>query len=89
MEVTFDPAKDKRNRRVHGISLSRAEDFDTPTAFIALDDREDYGEDRFNAIGFLDGRLHYMTFTMQGSMLRVISLRKATKREESEYAEVY
>ena len=89
MEITFDPAKDTQNMRDHGISLRRAEDFDMTTALIKLDDREDYGEVRYNAIGFLRVRLHNLTFTMRGQEVRAISLRKATKREHADYAETY
>jgi uncharacterized protein len=59
----FDAAKDKANKKKHGISLGRAEDFDFDAALFVVDDREDYGEIRIRAIGFLDGRLHSLVFT--------------------------
>ena len=89
MDVEFDPAKDRENRRNHGISLARAEDFDMNTAAIELDLREDYSEERFNALGFLDARLYSLTFTMRGSVVRAISLRRANQREEKSYEEAY
>jgi uncharacterized DUF497 family protein len=60
--ITYDPKKDKANKRKHGISLSRAEDFDFEEALYSTDDREDYGEVRFRAIGFLDARLYTLVF---------------------------
>ena len=53
MQVTCTPSKDATNRRKHGISLRRAEDFDMTSAAIEVDDRGDYGEVRYNALGFL------------------------------------
>jgi uncharacterized DUF497 family protein len=85
--LRFDAAKDRANKRKHGISLSRAEDFDFDSALFLIDDREDYGELRVRAIGFLDGRLHSLVFTQTGEDIRAISLRKATRHEENEYEE--
>jgi len=85
VEFAFDPAKDAVNRRKHRISLRRAEDFDYDAAFFRVDDRKDYGEIRFRALGFLDGRLFRLVFTQRGDVIRSISLRKANKAEEKEY----
>ena len=62
MAILFDPRKDATNRRKHGISLSRAEDFDFEAAVFVIDDREDYGEVRFRAVGFLDARLYSLVY---------------------------
>lgn len=87
--ITFDPKKDKDNKKKHSISLSRAEDFDFEDALYLIDDREDYGEIRFRAIGLLDAKLYALVFAddEEGHELRAISLRKATKREAKEYKE--
>ena len=88
MDVTFDPVKDAENIRKYGISLKRAEDFDIATANFDIDDREDYGEVRWNAIGFLDARLYSLTFTeLEDGVIRAISLRKATTPERRRYAQ--
>ncbi len=48
----------------------------------ALDLREDYGEDRWNGIGFLGNRIVVVIFTYRGEdTVRIISLRKALKYE--------
>jgi hypothetical protein len=83
--ITFDPRKDVINKRKHGISLSRAADFDFEAAIFLVDDREDYGEIRIRAIGFLDARLYSIVFAQDGEDIRAISLRKATRHEEKEY----
>lgn len=87
MEVRFDPTKNENNLQKHGISLQRTEDFDFNTAFYDVDDSQDYGEVRYNAIGWLDALLHTLTFTQDTEAIRAISLRKATKQEQTTYAE--
>jgi hypothetical protein len=39
------------------------------------------GEDRYQAVCLIDGRLHVLAFTMRGRTLGVISLRKANAKE--------
>lgn len=83
VRVEFDPAKDDVNRAKHGVSLQAATSFDWDTALEREDDRFDYGEIRFVAIGLIDARLYVMVFT-EGSgddAIRVISLRLAEKHE--------
>ncbi len=88
VDVEFDPTKDRKNIRDHGISLRRAEDFDMSVADFDIDDREDYGEVRWNAIGFLDALLYSLTFTELGDgVIRAISLRRATTPERERYGQ--
>lgn len=87
MEIDFDPAKNRLNRAKHGVDLADASRFDLDTALIWSDDREDYGEVREVAIGFLDARLYVLVFTRRGNTIRAISLRKATQSEARRYAQ--
>ena len=83
VKIEFDPAKDDINRAKHGVSLAAATDFDWDTALEREDDRFDYGEIRFVAIGLIDARLYVMVFT-EGSdddAVRIISLRPAERHE--------
>ena len=87
MRVEFDPAKDDKNRAKHGVSLQAATGFNWDTALEREDDRFDYGEARFVALGLIDARLYVMVFT-QGSdddAVRIISLRPAEKHETRYY----
>jgi uncharacterized protein len=87
VKIEFDPAKDDINRVKHGISLADAIRFDWDTALEREDDRFDYGEVRFVAIGLIDARLYVMVFT-EGSddeSVRIISLRPAEKHETRFY----
>jgi len=83
MEIEFDPAKDSTNIIKHGVSLQAAEGFDWDTALEREDDRYDYGEVRFVAVGLIGDRMHVLVFT-EGShegAVRAISLRPAEKHE--------
>ena len=85
MEITFDPAKNEKNIRERGLSFQRAAEFDFQTAIFTVDARRDYGETRHRAFGFLDGRLHALVFVETLHGIRVISFRKANKREVKRY----
>lgn len=87
MKIEFDPDKDAANRKKHGLSLADAAGMDFPSAVVRPDNRYAYGEDRLQALGSIDGRLHMLVFTMRGDVLRAISLRKANKREVKDYGE--
>lgn len=81
MDFSFDPAKDARNVALRGLSFARAAEFDWDTALITEDRRADYGERRFQALGYIAGRLHTLVFTQRAGLIHVISLRRANKRE--------
>lgn len=85
MNIEFDSAKNEKNIKERGISFILATDFDLATAKIWPDARQDYGEERFIALGYIGGRLYSMVFTVRGDVLRIISLRKANKREVKSY----
>ena len=85
MEFSFDP--DKRNWTLHvrGLDFARAaEVFDAETVTFP-DLRLNYGEARFNTIGFLDGRMVVVAWTQRGHVRRIISMRKANDREQQRY----
>jgi len=63
-------------------------EFDFETALVYVDERRDYEETRYVALGLLDGRLHVLCFTEASDRIRVISFRKANSREVSRYAKV-
>jgi len=85
MQIEYDLNKDAINRSKHSISLADAVQFDWNTAHIEPDERFDYGEMRFQATGYIGERLHFMAFCLRDGKTRVISLRKANKREFKNY----
>lgn len=87
MTITFDPAKDAANRHKHGVSLAEAAQLEWETAVIWPDIRQDYGEPRMIAIGYIDQRLYVIVFVEREGDQRIISLRKANLREIRRYAQ--
>lgn len=87
MQVEFDPAKDAKNIAKHGVSLTCAAGFDWDSAIAVEDDRFDYGERRFYAIGFIEDRLFTMIYTdgTSDETFRVISLRRSNRSEVKHY----
>lgn len=81
VEISFDPVKNEKNIAERGISFERVLEFDFETALFREDRRRDYGEVRMQALGFLGHRLHMLVFVEIESGIRVVSLRKANKRE--------
>jgi uncharacterized DUF497 family protein len=86
VEITFNPAKNERNIRERGIDFNLAAEFRFDSAVVQQDNRRDHGEVRMRALGYIGQTLHALVFTMRGSTLRVISLRKAKRRERNQYA---
>ncbi len=86
---TWDNAKRRRNLKQHGFDFVGAEAiFDGPV-WSYEDKREDYGEQRINLVGWLDGRLMHLTYTDDGTSLRIISLREAEKHEIRRYLQSF
>jgi len=84
-KLEFDPLKSARNARERGLPFERAADFEWGHAVIVADTRREYGEARLVATGVLDGRLHVLCFVRILDGIRVISLRRANRREVLEY----
>lgn len=88
MEYEWDADKSRRNKRLHGVSFEIIERFDWSQAIEVLDDRFDYGEERWLAIGPIGSKLYAVSFTERGrDKVRVISLRPATKNERNTYVQ--
>ncbi len=87
MKIEFDPDKNRRNITERQISFELAEEFEWDTALIWEDNRQNYGETRFCALGYIGVRIYHLVFTLRDERLRVISLRKANRREVNKYAE--
>ena len=87
MLITFDPVKNERNVRLRGLSFEQAADFAFDSALFAVDERKEYHETRFVAMGLLGSRVHVLCFIEMPDGIRVISLRKANPREVKRYAQ--
>jgi hypothetical protein len=85
VNIEFDDAKSRRNARERGLPFDRAAEFEWESAIYEEDVREDYGERRIVAIGLLEERLHVLCFTPIEDGARIISFRKANRREVNAY----
>ena len=87
MRIELDPAKDAANQAKHGVSLSMAVDLDWEAALVWVDERFEYGETRMIALAPKTEVLYYVAFVNRGEVRRVISLRRANRREVKYYVE--
>ncbi|HVO26059.1 MAG TPA: BrnT family toxin [Candidatus Margulisiibacteriota bacterium] len=85
MKYEWDPAKAKTNLRKHGVEFADAVTvFADPLAATRADDDPD--EERFVTLGLdASGQLLVVVYTWRGSDIRIVSARKATRRERREY----
>ena len=86
MNYTFDPAKSAANVKKHGVFFAVAADFEWETALVDVDERHNYGEPRLIATGLIGNRVYVMVFNLRETSVRIISLRKANRREVQRYA---
>ena len=86
MQFEWDEAKNLENIRKHEIDFA-----DVPAMFdgemlIELDDRFDYGEDRWFGIGFLGSGIAIVVWTeRQNNVIRIISARRANRHEQKRF----
>ena len=92
MLFEWDSRKERSNIEMHGI------DFDTAALVFGDDYRierfdwqHSFEEDRYITIGSIKGLLAVLTvvYTERGRVIRIISARRATKREAEEYYNGY
>jgi uncharacterized DUF497 family protein len=87
MQIEFDPAKDSANQTKHGVSLALAQELDWDAALVWIDDRFDNDEWRMIALAPKTGVLYYVAFVDRGEARRIISLRRANRREVKHYVQ--
>jgi uncharacterized protein len=89
LEFEWHNAKAEANFRTHGVSFDLAKTvFKDPFAIERLDDREDYGEERFVIIGMAKGNiLLFVAYAERknNESIRLISARRATQYEQDDY----
>ena len=85
IDYEWDEHKRAANRKKHGVEFAIAENFVWESAILIEDDRIDYGETRYRAMGLIGIHIYALVFTMRGNTVRVISLRKATRQEKKDY----
>jgi uncharacterized DUF497 family protein len=85
----WDEQKRKSNIHKHGYDFRDAWKVFQLPMLVALDDREDYGEDRWIGVGVLNTRVVVVVFTERDEdTIRIISMMKATNYERSRYEQL-
>ena len=87
MEFEWDWAKAARNFEKHGVAFDVVYRLDWAKAIIRLDERIDYGEQRWQSLHVdEDGRRYVVAFTERGGRLRIIVVRRAHAKEQRKWA---
>ena len=86
MEFEWDEAKSEACLVHRGFDFEYAvRAFRDPHRTVTRDQRRDCGEKRYRLPGGIKGRVSVSIYTMRGSAIRLISARRASKRENREY----
>ncbi|MGA9721544.1 MAG: BrnT family toxin [Candidatus Binatus sp.] len=85
MEFEWDPNKAASNLRKHGVRFAEAVTVLEDRAALGMRD-DNIQEERFVALGMDSiGRILVVVYAVRGARIRIISARKATRRERSQY----
>ena len=85
MGFQWDEQKNILNHAKHGISFEQAAQIFRGRILKKIDERRDYRETRFIALGVYDGEVLCVVFTERDGDYRLISARKANKYERERY----
>ena len=90
MKFEWDEQKNQANIKKHGMNFADAHKVFEYPMLVNLDDRQDYGEDRWIGVGLMDMRVVVIVFTeADENTIRVVSFRKATSDERKRYERAY
>jgi uncharacterized DUF497 family protein len=88
MRFEWDERKRQSNLAKHGLDFPDVSAvFEEP--HIVVPSAYEGGEDRFLAIGVLEGRLVTVVYTIRSEAIRIISFRRARHEERQKYQELY
>jgi uncharacterized DUF497 family protein len=85
MKIEWDEAKRKSNIKKHGFDFVDAVKVFDGATFKINDDRFDYGKNRYITLGMLEGIVVVIAHLEEDELIRIISMRKATKNEQKIY----
>jgi uncharacterized DUF497 family protein len=86
MEFEWDEAKSETCLLERGFDFTYViRVFLDPCRLVRADTRWDYGEDRYQLLGRIEGRVFFVAYTLRGQTIRIISARKANRREVHDY----
>ena len=87
VEFHWNEMKSRENLKKHGLCFEDAAGIFEEETVTFLDDRFEYGEKRYLTLGTLDGRVIVTVHAQRGETIRIISMRKANRREKKIYQE--
>lgn len=85
MRISFDPKKRTKTLKERRLDFAEAGRIFEGLTYTLVDDRRDYGEERYITIGLLAGRMVAVVWTARGTSCHIISLRKCNDREQAKY----
>jgi uncharacterized protein len=85
VKITSDPAKRQAALRERGLNFADASVVFAGPTITVQDTRRDYGETRFQTVGFLADRMVMVVRTPRNEARHVISMRKCNDREKAIY----
>ena len=85
MKITYDPAKRLATPADRGLDFEAAPEIFNGLTLTAEDRRADYGEQRYQTIGFLAGRMVMVVWTPRADARHIISMRKCNAKEQAKY----
>jgi len=85
MIIEFDAVKREKTLLERGLDFADSDKVFASLHFVALDDRFNYGEERFITVGLLGDRIVVIVWTPRNDARRIISMRYANDREISRY----
>ena len=90
MRLIWDEQKNQANINKHGLNFADAHKVFEHPLLVNMDDRQEYGEDRWIGIGLLDMRVVVLIFTEPDeNSIRIISFRKAIRDERKQYEQAH
>ena len=85
MKISFDPTKRQAALDGRGLDFADAAIVFAGSTITVQDTRQDYGETRFQTVGFLADRMVMVVWTPRNETRHVISMRKCNEREKAIY----
>ncbi len=88
-QIEWDEQKNQTNIAKHGISFEFAGLLFSEHYLCQFDNRFNYGEDRWQGLGEVYGVVLFVTYTVRADTIRLISARKASKKERKIWEKYY
>lgn len=85
MEFEWDETKRLKNYKKHGVDFLDAALIFDGEVLTTQDTSRDYGEERFNSLGLVDGKIFNVTHTERSGKTRIISAWQGGRKEHEQY----